>query len=304
MATQWLFELLTMVWLKLQSKDSEEIENINQKITSLLTYLSGLIKEIKLAHNKRKELNDEIRGLSKKINETRENLDVGYGFYQDTRKTRRETLSKIRELRLKIQIIEENAKKFEKNLPNENGDKIAERLKEADWKIQTEKLTIDEEKELVQLIKNLELDLQKWKKAYETRKDIHNLRSEINILKDEMDVINLSGEEFKDEFESGKDKLANDYRARDQLFKEINEIREEILELEESIAKTDKQLEEIKSKRKEIIISEKKEEEEKFRIKEHKLLVKAKSIAKDKFSKGGKLSFEDLKLIFEDEVEK
>jgi len=290
-----------MVWFDLQSKNSEEIESINHKITSLLTYRSGLIKEIKLVHNKRKELNDEIRRLSKKIDETRENLDVGYGFYQDTRKMRRETLSKIRELKLKIQTIEENAKKFERDLPNENGSKIAERLKDADWKIQTEKLTIDEEKELVQLIKNLELDLRKWKKAYEIRKDIHNLRSEINILKDKMDDINLSREEFKVEFESGKDKLANDYKARDQLFKEINEIREEILELEESIAKTDKQLEEIKSKRKEIIILEKKEEEEKSRIKEQELLVKAKSIAKDKLSKGGKLSFEDLKLVFEDE---
>ena len=303
MATQWLFELLTMVWLKLQSKDSEEIENINQKITSLLTYLSGLIKEIKLAHNKRKELNEEIRGLSKKINETRENLDVGYGFYQDTRKTRRETLSKIRELRLKIQIIEENAKKFEKNLPNENGDKIAERLKEADWKIQTEKLTIDEEKQLVKLIKNLELDLRKWKKAYETRKNIYNLRAEMEKLKDEMDDINLSNEETELDIESGKDRLTNDYKARDQLFKEINEINEEILELEEAIANTDKQLEEIRRKYRDIVRIGKEREKEKVQIKEQELLEKAKSIAKNKLSKGGKLTFEDLKLVYQDKLE-
>mgnify|MGYP001174811723 CR=1 FL=1 len=303
MATQWLFGLLTMVWFDLQSKDSEEIENINQKITSLLTYRSGLIKEIKLAYNKRKELNDEIRGLSKKINETRENLDVGYDFYQDTRKTRRETLSKIRELRLKIQTIEENVKKFEKNLPNENGDKIAERLKDADWKIQTEKLTIDEEKQLVKLIKNLELDLRKWKKAYETRKNTYNLRAEMEKLKDEMDDINLSNEETELDIESGKDRLTNDCKARDQLFKEINEINEEILELEEAIANTDEQLEEIRRKYREMVRIGKEREKEKIQIKEQELLEKAKSIAKNKLSKGGKLTFEDLKLVYQDKLE-
>jgi len=293
-----------MGWLDLHPKDSEELENINQQITSLITYRSGLIKEIKVVHKKRKDLREEIMGLSKKIDETRENLDEGYGFYQDARKKRRETLSKIRELRLKMQTIEEDAKKFERDIPNEKGNIIAERLKDADWKIQTEKLTIDEEKQLVQLIKNLELDLRRWKKAYETRKNIYNIRSEMNILKDKMDDINLSGEESEVELESGKDRLTNDYKARDQLFKEINEINEEILELEEKIAKTDEQLDEIKSKRREIVSLGKEQEKEQARIEEQELLVKAKSIAQEKLSKGGKISFDDLKLVFEDEVEK
>ena len=59
----------------MQSKDSEELEKINQQITALLTYRSGLIKEIKVIHKKRKDLRDEIRGLSKKIDEARDNLD-------------------------------------------------------------------------------------------------------------------------------------------------------------------------------------------------------------------------------------
>ena len=279
------------------------MENINQKITSLLTYRSGLIKEIKIVHEKRKDLKDEIRGFSKKINETRKNLEEGYGFYQDTRKIRRETLSKIRELRLKIQTVEKDSKKFERDIPNENGSRITEMLKDADWKIQTEKLTIDEEKQLVQIIKDLELNLRKWKKAYETRRNSYNLRAEMEKLKDEMDDINLSNEETELDIESGKDRLTNDYKARDQLFKEINEINEEILELEEAIANTDKQLEEIRRKYRDIVRIGKEREKEKVQIKEQELLEKAKSIAKNKLSKGGKLTFEDLKLVYQDKLE-
>jgi|TARA_B100001971_G_scaffold56161_1_gene51220 uncharacterized coiled-coil DUF342 family protein len=279
------------------------MENINQKITSLLTYRSGLIKEIKTVHEKRKDLKDEIRGLSKKINETRKNLEEGYGFYQDTRKIRRETLSKIRELRLKIQTVEKDSKKFERDIPNENGNRITEMLKDADWKIQTEKLTIDEEKQLVQIIKDLELNLRKWKKAYETRKNIYNLRAEMEKLKDKMDDINLSNEESELEIETEKNRFTYDLKARDQLFKEINEINDEILELEEAIAKTDEQLEEIREKRRDMISLGKEQEKEKFRIKEQELLVKAKSIAKDKVSKGEKLTFEELKLVYGNELE-
>ena len=279
------------------------MENINKKITSLLTYKSGLIKQIKAVHKKRTDLMTEIRGLSKKIDETRKNLDRGYDFHHDARKIRRETLSKIRELRLKIQIVEDDAKKFEKDISNEKGIRISERIKDADWKIQTEKLTIDEEKQLVKLIKNLELDLRKWKKAYETRKNIYNLRAEMEKLKDEMDDINLSNEETELDIESGKDRLTNDYKARDQLFKEINEINEEILELEEAIANTDEQLEEIRRKYRDIVRIGKEREKEKIQIKEQELLEKAKSIAKNKLSKGGKLTFEDLKLVYQDKLE-
>ena len=269
----------------------------------MLTYRSGLIKEIKIVHEKRKDLKDEIRGFSKKINETRKNLEEGYGFYQDTRKIRRETLSKIRELRLKIQTVEKDSKKFERDIPNENGSRITEMLKDADWKIQTEKLTIDEEKQLVQIIKDLELNLRKWKKAYETRKNIYNLRAEMEKLKDKMDDINLSNEESELEIETEKNRFTYDLKARDQLFKEINEINDEILELEEAIAKMDEQLEEIREKRRDMISLGKEQEKEKSRIKEQELLVKAKSIAKDKVSKGEKLTFEDLKLVYGDELE-
>ena len=278
------------------------MENINKKITSLLTYKSGLIKQIKAVHKKRTDLRTEIRGLSKKIDETRKNLDLRYDFHHDARKIRRETLSKIRELRLKIQI-EDDAKKFEKDMSNEKGIRISERIKDADWKIQTEKLTIDEEKQLVKLIKNLELDLRKWKKAYETRKNIYNLRAEMEKLKDKMDDINLSNEESELEIETEKNRFTYDLKARDQLFKEINEINDEILELEEAIAKMDEQLEEIREKRRDMISLGKEQEKEKSRIKEQELLVKAKSIAKDKVSKGEKLTFEDLKLVYGDELE-
>ena len=75
------------------------------------------------------------------------------------------------------------------------------------------------------------------------------------------------------------------------------------MELEEAIAKTDEQLEEIRRKRRDMISLGKEREKEKARIKEQELLVKAKIIAKDKLSKGGKLTFEDLKLVYEDKLE-
>ena len=289
--------------LDLQSKNSEEMETLNQKIISLATYRSGLIKEIKVLHQKRKDIRQEIRGLSRKIEETRETLGDGYNTYKNTRKIRRETISKIRELQLKIQPIEMDLKKFEQNIPKEKSFKIAEMLKAADWKIQTEKLTREEEKQLVHLVKDLESKLRLLKKAYEIRQNIYDKRGEINILKDKMDEIVLSGREAETEFETAKDRFTHDFKVRDQLYKEIDEMNEDISELENAIEKTDQQLDEMRKKRRDMISIGKEQEIELVKNKEQELLAKAKSEAKDKLLQGRKLTFEELKLAFEEEHE-
>ncbi len=287
----------------MQSKDSGELETIGQKISSLLTYRSGLIKEIKNLHSKRRDLGGEIKNLSEKIRGTRESLNRGYNVFKDTRIVRSETLSKIREIRMKIRAIEEDLKKFEYNFSQGNSDTIAEKLKATDWKLQTEKLTRDEEKQLVEMVKDLELKLRLWKKAYATRQELYNLRGKMGKLKEKLDDIAVSKEEADIDLQAGKERLASDLKARDQLFSEMEELNEDISELERAITKTDEQLEELRQKRHVILTDVRQKELALVKNKENELLKKAKGAAKEKLAKGEKLTFEELKLALEEEPE-
>lgn len=287
----------------MQTKDSIEIDKINQNIISHSTYRSGLIQEIKVLHQKRKDLRQEIIALSKKIEKTRDSLGDGYYNYKNARKNRREILAKIRELRPKIKVEEEEIRKFERTITKEDSSVIAKRLKEADWKIQTEKLTREEEKQLVQLVKELELKLHLLKQAYGSKQKYYDMQKEMRILQDKMDEISMSSQVSEDEFEVGKDRLANDFKCREQLYTEIDKVNEDISELDQAIQKTDQQLDEIRSKRRDMINQRKKRETDSIKNIEQELLSKAKDEAKDKMAQGKKLTFDELRLAWEDEAE-
>jgi uncharacterized coiled-coil DUF342 family protein len=290
-----------IVCVGLQQKDPNEIDALNQKITSLLNYRVGLITEIKNLHQKRRDLRNEIRALSEKARSTRDGLNKGYNEFKEARSIRRETLAKIRDIRQNMLVIEGELGKVEQNLPRREGDTIEERIRAADWKLQTERLTREEERQLVEMVKDLELKLRIWKKAYAARQELSNLRSEMNQLKRQLDSISTSREKVEVDLETGKTRLTYDMKARDQLFNEMEELNEDISEIEQTIAKTDSQLEELRQKRREMLKESKTHDRDEAQKKEQEILAKARDAAKEKLIKGEKLTFDELKLALEDE---
>ncbi len=284
----------------LQQKDPNEIDALNQKITSLLNYRVGLITEIKNLHQKRRDLRNEIRALSDKARSTRDGLNKGYNEFKEARKIRRETLAKIREIRQNMLAIESDLGKVDLSLPRREGDTIEERIRAADWKLQTERLTREEERQLVEMVKDLEMKLRIWKKAYAARQELSNLRSEMNQLKRRLDTLSASREKAEVELETGKTRLTYDVKARDQLFNEMEELNDDISELEQTIVKTDTQLEELRQKRREMLKESKSHDRDAAQKKEQEILAKAKDAAKEKLQRGEKLTFDELKLAFED----
>ncbi len=280
-----------------------EIGDIEQKISMLLTYRSGLIKEIQNLHSKRRDLGMEIKQLSEKIRKTHESLNRGYKSFKDARKERIETLSKVREIKLKIRGIEQYLRKFDYNISHKHNDIMAEKLRVAEWKLQTEKLTREEEKHLVEIVKNMELKLSTWKKAYAARQQLFQLRNQMAKLKDKLDNISLSVKEAEITFEKNKDRLSSDVKAKKQLLQEIEGLNEDVYELDSVIADTDVKLEVLRQERGSILNDIRIREMEINKSNESKLLEKARGVAKEKVAKGEKITFEELRLAFEESGE-
>jgi uncharacterized coiled-coil DUF342 family protein len=108
----------------LQRKDPNELDEVNQKITSSLNHRVGLINEIKKLHQKRRELRIEIRTLTEKARSRRDGLNNGYNEYKEARRIRRETLAKIRAIRENMNKVEGELGKVEQNIPRREGDTI------------------------------------------------------------------------------------------------------------------------------------------------------------------------------------
>jgi len=118
--------------LDLQSKVSNELDKIEQKISSLYTYRRGMIREVKRLHARRKNNRIEIENLTIKISSSRDSVKKGYQQYNDVRKSRSTLLSEIRDIRSKIKTIENDLRVFEKNSSLKENIDLVEELKSAD----------------------------------------------------------------------------------------------------------------------------------------------------------------------------
>lgn len=287
--------------LDLRSKVSNELDTLEKKISSLYDYRKGVIREVKKLHTKRKNNRTEIENLTLKINSSRDLVKKRYQQYNDIRKSRSVLLSEIREIRSKIKTLDNDLRTFEKNSSLKENIDLVEELKSADWKLQTEKLTRDEERNLVETIKDLEFKLRSWKKAYSYRQELNKMRETIVRLKSKLDDLAVSRENLEMEIQTEKDKLSINLTGRDQIFKELDELNSDIIELEDSINNTDNELEDLKAKKKNLIQQIRKNEENLILDREQEILNRTKIIVKEKLSKGEKLTFEELKLAYDEE---
>lgn len=288
----------------MQPKEAGDLEAIEEKIASLIPYRSGLVKEIRNLREKKRDLGEEVRKLSTGIRKEREALDECYKTLKFCSEKRKENLAKIRELKGKVREVEKDLKRFESHASRDEGGYISQKIKTIDWKLQTEKHTREEEKQLIGLVKELEAKLYMWKKAYEKRQGLTKLLDEMKELKTGLEDIDQMREEAGAELEARKNRLTTSFKAREQLFNEMNGLDQDIAELEQNIVNTDGQLEEIKARRREMIQVRRARETEMVKAKEREMLEKAVHEAKEKMAQGRKLTFDELKLIMsEDQVD-
>ena len=92
-------------------------------------------------------------------------------------------------MKAKSAEVEKVLNGYEKNIPK-GGEALNDRLKKVEWRLQAERLSRDEEKQLVAIVKDLETKLRAWKKAYSTKQEYSKLMDQIKGLKSKLDEMN------------------------------------------------------------------------------------------------------------------
>jgi uncharacterized coiled-coil DUF342 family protein len=279
------------------SDDERRLAQLEQDISKVLNYRSGLINELNNLANKKQELRTEISKIIKKGKEQKKVMSERNELISELIETRKEKLHDIRKINERIKKVKVLLKDFENKVPHESGDALTEKLKKIEWKLQIERLSREEEKQLVKYIKNLELKLHLWKKAYTTRQELESLLFDVNSLKEELDKIRETKENIAAEIKIKRENFNNIWKAKEQILTEINEVENDVVELEEDLLQIDDRLSDLRDTRNKIIEEKNLEKG----IEQKKLLEKVKSNAKQKLEQGNSLSWDELKIIFEDE---
>lgn len=286
----------------MQSRGEVDLESISQKIDSFASQRLGLINEYKHLDQRRREIRREIRELTEKINTDRKSLDEYYEHMTKFKASRRELLAKIRDTKAKSADVEKVLKGFEKSIPK-GGEALNERLKKVEWKLQTERLSREEEKQLVSMVKDLETRLKTWKKAYSTKQEHDNLLDQIRLLKSKLDEMNRFRAENDPEVKAKHERVATMLNQRHQLFQEIEDINNKLVELDANITKATQELDNLRGQRRTQLEGRRTRDYESNKAKTRQLVDRARDDARKKYERGEKLSLDELKLVLGDDNE-
>ena len=295
--------------------ESTNVDEITTKIKDLLDSRKNLVTQLKSLNKKRLDMRDEINTITSQLGEDQAVLEPLYGEVGSYRKERQGLLNEKKQIWTQINDAndgikqndslskDQNSKPDRKFNKKENSKNISKRIKEIEWKLQTAQLTRQEEKQLIESIKTLQKKYNIWKKSANARKELSTLFRKIKKIGTNIDTIDKSRENAKASLDEKKSVFDTKFKQREQLFSEMNGFNEDIQELETTLKANSKELQLLKTKRTEIFKSIKSVSKSEILKKKKVILEKEKSKAKEKLESGQSLSFEELRLAYDDDDE-
>jgi len=268
----------------------EEIKQLKEKRYSMIEEVRGLRQERRQLIERAKQLREQIRQLREKRRQLVEEV-------RSLRQKRREVLEKLRAAVNELEQQKRIAAEL-RPLARRSINAIRRRIEELEWRQQTQILTPQQEKEIIDEITRLEALLQKTMEARQLLQELAEKRAELMGLRLQL---RSYGEEIRARSEriSRIDERINTLRQEleslsskiDELTKTIEEKSHEIDELREKINSKVQELRQLSQQLKSIYTG--REREKILQIYSEK-----KRQVEEKLKRGEPLTLEELKLLY------
>jgi uncharacterized coiled-coil DUF342 family protein len=279
------------------TQKTKEIEELNQRLLELKNQREAMLAEARETADKRDQINEQHRKLRAEIGElktARNKLNEEVQELKIQRSALNERthgkIDEIKELRLE-------ARAFVEKRPPRSHQSLQEEIECIDWRIQTEPLGKQEEKQLVERVKELETQLKVYKKHEQLIQRTNGLQAEIEEMNAKGDVfhekLTATAQKSQDTHQRMVSKIEESKALKteaDNLHQTFLQARERTKPIQEEIAKILDQLKLLKGE----IHSEKEQERKK---KEETLREKLEAEAREKVKRGDKLTLAEFKLI-------
>lgn len=273
------------------------INELTEKLRLLEEQKSVSDDEANTLAEKRDKLNERVRNSRSEIQELRSQRDEMNEKVKKLKLQRNDIKARIQEKIEEIKKLGEENRVLAEKKPSRSHHVLEEEVESIDWRIQTTPLTLQEDKELVGRVRQLESQLNIHKKIEQLKKKIQDLRTEITSLKTEgkqchealMDNVKksqeLHGKMLARIGESRKIKM-----EADEVHKQFIAAKDRGKPLQQEIAATWSKIRQLRG---EIRTDEEKEKKQSEDVLRQTLEKKA----IEKLKKGEKLSWEEFQLL-------
>jgi uncharacterized coiled-coil DUF342 family protein len=285
--------------LSKQQEKLRKIEELNQKLAVLKEQRSNLFAEAKELAVKRDKLNDEFKRLRVEAQELKKAMDEINARVKELKQQRSQIKAEVAKKATELKSLQSEIKVLMAKKPQRSFGVLQKEVEAIEWKIQTTPLTLQEEKQLVEKVKQLEAQLnvhrrieQLSRKKLELTTELKALEARAKDLRERMVSEAEKSQQIHKEMIKKLEEAKKLKTEADSLHKLFLQAKEKLRPVKEEI---DKILEEIKRLKEEMAA----EAEEEKRKSEENLLESVAKNALEKLKRGEKLTWEEFKILTE-----
>jgi len=286
-----------------EQQKTQKIEELTKKLPALKEQIDRINVEARECAGKRNGLNEQCKSLRAQILELKNERDKLNAIVKEQKQQRNDTRTKIREKIEESRKLNPEIKALTKKKPSRSLQTLQTEFESIEWKIQTTTLSLQEEKKLIGQVKQLETQLNVFRRLDKLNQANIEVRAELKALETQRDLCHekLTTTAEKSQEVHGKmlEKIGELNKLKieaDNLHKLFLRTRERAKPLEEE---TKEILEQIRLLRREI----REAEETEKKVSEEALREKLEKQAREKLKRGEKLTWEEFQLLAENETE-
>ena len=277
----------------------QQIEELYQRLQLLRAERNGLKKKAQIWADKRDRIHEEIRDLRLQIRSLRQRRDALNEEVKHLKSLREALLRRKREILEEISKLRQEKRGMNAEKPSRSRSYLEKEIERIEWKIQTEPLPLDVERQLIDQVKALEAQMEFYRRIEKINSKIADLKREADRLKaDSLDYRSRIQEiaAQSQEFHLKMLKKIEDVR---QLKAKADEMHQQYAEYRDKIKAIGLELKKILAEIRSLRDQLKEQEERERRQKEANLQKQTEEKALEKLRRGEKLTFDEFKILIE-----
>jgi uncharacterized coiled-coil DUF342 family protein len=283
-------------------RKNEMVAELNEKLSALKDQENTLGSEARKFAEKRDELNGRMRSLRDEVLGLRSQRDELNIKVKELKQRRDEMRVGIHGKLEEIKKLGEEHKVLARRRPSQSHEVLQKEVESIDWTIQTTSLTLQEDKELVEKVKQLETQLSIHRKLEQVAKRIAQLRTETRAMKAETEHLHRQLTENAQKSQETHRKMLQKIEESKTLKTEADSMHKQFLQakgttrpLREEMKAVLNRIRQLKGEIREEAQKERKESEDTLR----KTL---ETQAREKLKRGEKLTWEEFQLLAEEGI--
>jgi len=168
-------------------KETNEIAKIDQKLTTLREQTRKISAETKICFEQRDKLNEKLRTHRSQIQDLKSQRNSLNEKVKELKIQRDEARTKIAALIEEIYLRKMKIAELKKKKPRKSRQQLEKEFQEVEWTIQTTSLDLEEERNLIAVVKEIEPQLTVYRRIENQVGKIAALRKEIEMLEAKAD---------------------------------------------------------------------------------------------------------------------